>query len=67
MMYKWLPMEETCNVPPFAHTMIGVGAIVVNDEEEILVVSEKHRKVPHFKLPGGFVEPSIENITKKIK
>lgn len=64
MMYKWLPLLENCNVPPYAHTMIGVGAIVINDAEEILVVSEKYRKVAHFKLPGGYVEPSnLINLT----
>lgn len=57
MMYKWLPVHENCNVPPYAHTMIGVGAIVLDNEQNLLVVSEKYHKVPHIKLPGGYVEP----------
>lgn len=57
MMYKWLPITENCNVPPYAHTMIGVGAVVINDKNELLVVSEKYFKVSQFKLPGGYVEP----------
>ncbi|XP_069691273.1 uncharacterized protein [Periplaneta americana] len=56
MMYRWLPNEE-CNIPPYAHTMIGVGAVVVNDSDEILVVKEKYFLIPHWKLPGGYVEP----------
>ncbi|XP_008197132.1 nucleoside diphosphate-linked moiety X motif 6 isoform X2 [Tribolium castaneum] len=61
MMYLWLPVDELCNIPPYAHTMIGVGAVVVNDKSEILVVSEKYYQVPHWKLPGGYVEPG-ENL-----
>ncbi|KAJ9577187.1 hypothetical protein L9F63_006244, partial [Diploptera punctata] len=57
MMYRWLPTNEVCNIPPYAHTMIGVGAVVVNDAHEILVVKEKYFVIPHWKLPGGYVEP----------
>ena len=57
MMYRWLPATETCNIPPFAHTMIGVGAVVMNEACEILVVREKYSLIPHWKLPGGYVEP----------
>lgn len=56
-MYKWLPTGEVCNIPPYAHTMVGVGAVVVNDKSEILVVREKYYTHPHLKLPGGYVEP----------
>jgi hypothetical protein len=57
MMYRWLPTAEVCNIPPFAHTMVGVGAVVVNDAREILVVKEKYFTIPHWKLPGGYLEP----------
>lgn len=57
MMYRWLPANEVCNIPPFAHTMIGVGAVVINKAREILVVREKYFVIPHWKLPGGYVEP----------
>lgn len=58
MMYKWLPVEESDNVPNFAHTTIGVGAVVENDGNQILVVKEKYfYKKPLWKLPGGYVEP----------
>lgn len=59
MMYKWLPKDETNNIPPYSHTMVGVGAVVINDKSEILVVREKYWLVPHWKLPGGYVEPGI--------
>ena len=57
VLLKWLPAEEQCNVPLFAHTMVGVGAMVVNKNKEILVVQEKYYKTPHWKLPGGYVDP----------
>ncbi|KAJ8923125.1 hypothetical protein NQ315_001678 [Exocentrus adspersus] len=62
-MYRWLPQTESCNIPQYAHTMVGVGAVVVNHKNQILVVTEKYmifnRKF--WKLPGGYVEPG-ENI-----
>nr|CAD7201761.1 unnamed protein product [Timema douglasi] len=62
MMCRWLPISELNNIPPFAHTMFGVGAIVVNSAQEILVVKEKYLPdFPHWKLPGGYVEPG-ENL-----
>ena len=59
MMYRWLPKDETLIIPPYAHTMVGVGAIVINDKNEVLVVSEKNSLIKDsWKLPGGYVEPS---------
>lgn len=58
MMCTWLPKEKF-NIPPFAHTMVGVGALVVNDKRQALVVSEKNALVKDsWKLPGGYVEKS---------
>lgn len=63
MMIRWLPTDETPNIPPYAHTLIGVGAIVINDKSELLVVKEKYNILPTsmWKLPGGYVEPG-ENL-----
>ncbi|XP_030768077.1 nudix hydrolase 8 isoform X2 [Sitophilus oryzae] len=62
MLYHWLPKHETNNVPNYAHTMVGVGGVVVNDKDQLLVVQEKHfYKLPMWKLPGGYVEPG-ENL-----
>ncbi|KAL7295568.1 hypothetical protein TKK_0011208 [Trichogramma kaykai] len=59
MLYRWLPANETCNVPPYAHTNIGAGAVVLNEaNRQILVVKERHGLATnHWKLPGGYVEP----------
>lgn len=48
--------------------MIGVGGLVVNDKKQILVVSEKYYKYPHWKLPGGGVDPGnyITRVTKQV-
>lgn len=58
MMSKWLPTDSTPNIPKFAHTMVGVGGLVINDRDQILTISEKHAIIPgSWKLPGGYVEP----------
>lgn len=58
MMVRWLNEKETANIPPFAHTMVGVGGIVINAKDQILSVSEKQSIVPgSWKLPGGYVDP----------
>ncbi|KAL1497739.1 hypothetical protein ABEB36_008646 [Hypothenemus hampei] len=62
MLYLWLPTTETSNIPSYAHTMVGVGAVVCNNDDQVLVVKEKYfYKRPMWKLPGGYVEPN-ENL-----
>lgn len=56
MMYKWLPGDSMPNLPPSCHTNLGVGAMVFNDTDHLLAISEKHYEYPHWKLPGGYVE-----------
>ena len=56
-MVRWLPADEECQIPPYAHHMIGVGGMVVNDRDEILAVQEKYSVQASWKLPGGYVEP----------
>lgn len=54
---RWLDSTEVCNIPSFAHTLVGVGGMVVNDKDEVLVVQERFYTAPHWKLPGGYVDP----------
>ena len=50
-------LVEDSFIPPYATHYIGAGGVVVNDREELLVVSERYRgsedRPPHYKLPGG--------------
>ncbi|KAF5291490.1 hypothetical protein FQR65_LT01802 [Abscondita terminalis] len=59
MLRKWLS-DETDLTPHYAHTLIGVGAVVIKSDE-VLVVKEKYGFNDNWKLPGGYVEPG-ENI-----
>ena len=50
-----LRLQDGAFIPPYATHYIGAGGVVLNDRNELLVVSEKHRRseVPYYKLPGG--------------
>lgn len=69
MLYRWLPSDQKSNIPPYAHTNLGVGAFVYNEEtNELLVIKEKYSSVnPLWKLPGGYVEPgeNMEDAAKR--
>ena len=44
-------------MPSYAHTLVGVGGMVVTDDNKVLVVQERFRYSSHWKLPGGYVDP----------
>ncbi|XP_017768592.1 PREDICTED: nudix hydrolase 8 isoform X2 [Nicrophorus vespilloides] len=67
MMYKWLPTHEASNIPPYAHTMLGVGAVVVNEKDDLLVVCERYNRITPWKLPGGYVEPGENFVDAAIR
>ena len=54
-----LRLEPGSFIPPYATHYVGVGGVVVNEANELLVVSERYkewnpgRKGFSFKLPGG--------------
>jgi 8-oxo-dGTP pyrophosphatase MutT (NUDIX family) len=54
-----LQLVENSHIPPYASHYIGAGGVVINESNEILVVSERHRRSrgPAFKLPGGALHP----------
>jgi len=45
-----------CKIPTFATHQVGVGAIVVNSRDEILVVRELRKNYLPWKIPGGLAE-----------
>ncbi len=56
-----LQLVESSYIPPYATHYIGAGAVVINERDEILVVSERYRmgsgRGPGYKLPGGALHP----------
>ncbi|MCZ6633976.1 MAG: NUDIX domain-containing protein [bacterium] len=65
-------LVEGSFIPPFATHYTGAGGVVINDKNELLVVSEKHRrsKNPSYKLPGGALHPGehiAECVTREIR
>ncbi|XP_030381899.1 nudix hydrolase 2 [Scaptodrosophila lebanonensis] len=67
-MYRWLPKDESSNLPNYAHTLLGVGGLVINDNDEVLVVSDRYAMIPNsWKLPGGYVEPRENLIDAAIR
>jgi len=50
---------EGAFVPPYASHYIGAGGVVLNPQQELLVVCERHRATSalSFKLPGGALQP----------
>jgi len=64
---KWLPQGDSKIPSPPTH-FIGVGGVVVNDKEEILVVKEKYGPATQlWKLPGGQVDSGEDVATAAVR
>lgn len=64
-------LVEDAFVPYHATHYIGVGGVVLNARQELLVVCEKHRRTsqPYYKLPGGALQPGehlVEAVTREV-
>lgn len=44
-------------IPEYATHTVGVGGVLLDDENRILVVQERRPKRRHYKLPGGAADP----------
>lgn len=57
----WLPDGLPNSLPTYAFTQIGVGGVVVDADERVLLVKERTSAVEQYqgtwKLPGGINEP----------
>lgn len=53
-------LEEEAFIPSYSTHYIGAGGVVINERQELLVVSERYRgsenRPPFFKLPGGALQ-----------
>eukprot|EP01121_Diplochlamys_sp_Union-15-3_P007315 TRINITY_DN1850_c0_g1_i2.p1 TRINITY_DN1850_c0_g1~~TRINITY_DN1850_c0_g1_i2.p1 ORF type:complete len:152 (+),score=19.99 TRINITY_DN1850_c0_g1_i2:60-515(+) len=49
---KWLPEDCKSKIPAYASSYLGVGGIVINDNNEILVIAEKYADRFRWKIPG---------------
>jgi 8-oxo-dGTP diphosphatase len=55
-----LRLEPDAVIPPYATHYIGAGGLVLNERQELLVVTERvhrHRHPHYYKLPGGALKP----------
>ncbi|MBN2628513.1 MAG: NUDIX domain-containing protein [Spirochaetales bacterium] len=43
-------------VPSTASHYVGAGGVVINDKNQLLVITEKAHTVKHYKLPGGLLD-----------
>ncbi|CAN4076009.1 unnamed protein product [Withania somnifera] len=69
MMTYWIP-EEPCMLPSNASHQVGVGGFVINDNNEVLVVQEKHFAPALsglWKIPTGFILESEEIFTGVVR
>ena len=59
MLTNWLPEGEENKLPPNASHQVGVGAFVMNERREVLVVQERSgplRGKGVWKMPTGLVQ-----------
>ncbi|GAB4858080.1 nudix (nucleoside diphosphate linked moiety X)-type motif 8 [Ancistrocladus abbreviatus] len=69
MLTYWIP-EGPCMLPSNASHQVGVGGLVLNDKNEVLVVQEKYCSPPFlgsWKVPTGFVRESEEIFTGAVR
>lgn len=66
-------LEQDSYIPPYATPYIGAGAVVVSENRELLVVSERYKfrgtRGPGYKLPGGALMPGehlAEGIVREV-
>ena len=62
-------LQEDALVPGYATHYIGAGGVVINENRELLVVSERHRgsSRPYYKLPGGALHPGEHLATAVVR
>lgn len=61
-MVKWISDKEANNIPPYPFTNVGVGALVADSQNRLLVIQEKYevRGLKLWKFPGGVSQQGEE-------
>ena len=64
-------LQEGAFIPPYASHYIGAGGVVLSEERELLVVSERYRarRGPSYKLPGGALhagENLVDGVVREV-
>ena len=65
-----LSVEPDAYIPHFATHYIGAGGAVIDEEGNLLVVSERHRRDksrPSWKLPGGALHPGEHLVSAVVR
>ncbi len=66
-------LEPNTFIPHYATHYIGAGGVVIDEEKNLLVVSERFRgdrSRPHWKLPGGALHPGenlVDAVIREVK
>lgn len=66
MVMMTLPLATDSHIPFYATHNVGGGAVVIDKNSRILVVSERFRRDrsrPFYKLPGGSLDPQENLVT----
>jgi ADP-ribose pyrophosphatase YjhB (NUDIX family) len=56
LMCKWTDPKVADRLPAYGDHFCGVGGLVINDKQEILLIQERRATNGLWKLPGGFVD-----------
>ncbi len=49
-------LKPNAFIPSFATHYVGAGGVVINDRNQLLVITEKAHHTRHYKLPGGLLD-----------
>ncbi|KAJ6235820.1 hypothetical protein M0813_28380 [Anaeramoeba flamelloides] len=59
MLTRWLPTEEKNLLYNGPFSLVGVGGLIINSDNQVLLIKEKYTrnaKTQKYKLPGGLID-----------
>jgi len=67
LMCLWMDKSTHDKIPAYADHYVGVGGVVINHLNEVLLIQERRQPEPRlWKFPGGFMDPG-ETIKKAVE